>query len=44
MKKEKYSIPEIEISKVCEDIITYSETEEWFGPEIEANNAITPES
>ncbi len=35
MKKE-YLAPEIVVAYVENDIITYSETEEWKGPAIEA--------
>ncbi len=34
--KNKYFAPEIKITYVDADIITYSETEEWDGPIIEA--------
>ena len=35
MKKE-YFAPEIEVMLVNVDIITYSETEEWEGPVVQA--------
>lgn len=36
MKKELYKSPELELVFVERDIITYSETEEWEGPIIQA--------
>ena len=37
MKKEQYFTPEIEITIISVDIITYSDPRgEWEGPEIEA--------
>ncbi len=38
MKKE-YLSPEIKLTYVENDIITYSETEEWKGPAIEAEES-----
>ena len=34
--KMEYSTPEVKITYVSLDIITYSETEKWEGPVIEA--------
>ncbi len=34
--KKNYNTPEIVLKEIFEDIITYSETEEWVGPEINA--------
>ena len=34
--KERYLTPEIKITYISKDIITYSETEEWEGPIIKA--------
>ena len=36
--KKKYFAPEIKITYVDADIITYSETEEWNGPMIEVDD------
>ena len=36
--KKKYYAPEIKITHVSVDIITYSETEEWEGPVIGAGH------
>ena len=36
--KKNYSAPEINFLYVDADIITYSETEEWDGPIIEADD------
>ena len=38
MKKKTYLSPEIDAVLVDRDIITYSETEEWDGPIIQAGN------
>lgn len=37
--KKNYYAPEVKITYVDADIITYSETEEWDGPMISAGNA-----
>ncbi len=43
MKKEKYDPPKVNITLIKNvDIITYSETEEWVGPEIEAGFTAEP--
>ena len=34
--KKNYYAPEVKITYVSADIITYSETEEWEGPIIQA--------
>ena len=34
--KERYLTPEIKITYISKDIITYSETAEWEGPIIKA--------
>lgn len=39
MKKKFYLSPEIDLVLVARDIITYSETEEWEGPVIQAGHA-----
>ncbi len=36
MKNERYIVPEIEIINNLCDIITYSESEQWEGPVIDA--------
>lgn len=36
--KKKYYAPEIKITSISVDIITYSETEEWEGPVISAGH------
>lgn len=36
--KEKYCSPEIKVTHISVDIITYSETEEWEGPIISAGH------
>ncbi len=38
MKKKNYTSPEIDLVLVTRDIITYSETEEWEGPVIQAGH------
>lgn len=35
-KKEQYLAPFIDVIRIHSDIITYSETEEWEGPILEA--------
>ncbi len=32
MEKRIYNAPEVEVSRLKSDIITFSETEEWTGP------------
>ena len=32
MEKRIYNAPEVEITRIKSDIITFSETEEWTGP------------
>ncbi len=36
-RKNTYDSPQIDILKTNVDLITFSETEEWTGPEIDAN-------
>ena len=38
MKKNFYTSPELELVLVVRDIITYSETEEWEGPVMQAGH------
>ncbi len=38
-EKTNYISPKININQVESDVITYSETEEWVGPEIGAEQS-----
>ncbi len=39
---KEYTTPKIDVKRINLDIITYSETEEWVGPEIEAGFTAEP--
>ncbi len=42
MQKASYTTPNVDVIPINADIITYSETEEWVGPEIEAGFTAEP--